>query len=68
MRTVVDIKEDVLRRAMKLSGISKKVEIVNYALARLVSQMELEQILELAGRIEWDGDLDEMLRDRDGSR
>lgn len=68
MRTVVDIKEDVLRRAMKLSGISKKVEIVNYALARLVSQMELEQILELAGRIEWDGDLDEMRRDRDGSR
>lgn len=37
-RTVIDIQDDLLRKAQKMTGISKKVEIVNFALKRLLEQ------------------------------
>jgi Arc/MetJ family transcription regulator len=67
-RTVIDIQDDLLRKAQKMTGISKKVEIVNYALKRLLEQKEFEQVLELKGKVKWEGNLDEMRRDRHGSR
>ncbi len=67
-RTVIDIQDDLLKKAQKLTGISKKVEIVNYALKRLLEQKEFEKVLELRGRVKWEGDLAEMRRDRRGSR
>ena len=47
---------------------SKKVEIVNYALKRLLEQKEVEQVLELRGKVQWEGNLDEMRKDRRGPR
>ena len=67
-RTVIDIQDDLLRKAQKMTGISKKVEIVNYALKRLLEQKEFERVLELRGKVKWEGSLDEMRRDRRGSR
>jgi Arc/MetJ family transcription regulator len=67
-RTVIDIQDDLLRKAQKMTGISKKVEIVNYALKRLLEQKEFEQVLELRGKVKWESNLDEMRRDRRGSR
>jgi len=67
-RTVIDIQDDLLKKAQKLTGISKKVEIVNYALKRLLEQKELEHFLELRGRVKWEGDLEAMRKDRRGSR
>jgi Arc/MetJ family transcription regulator len=51
-----------------MTGISKKVEIVNYALKRLLEQKEFEKVLELRGKVKWESNLDEMRRDRRGSR
>jgi Arc/MetJ family transcription regulator len=67
-RTVIDIQDDLLKKAQKITGISKKVEIVNYALKRLLEQKEIEQVLELKGKVKWEGNLDEMRRARRGSR
>ena len=67
-RTVIDIQDDLLKKAQKLTGISKKVEIVNYALKRLLEQKEIERFLELRGRVKWEGDLEDMRKDRRGSR
>ena len=67
-RTVIDIQDDLLRKAQKVTGISKKVEIVNYALKQLLEQKELEQMLELRGKVKWEGNLEEMRKDRRGSR
>ncbi len=67
-RTVIDIQDDLLRKAQKMTGISKKVAVVNYALKRLVEQKEAEKVLELRGRVKWEGNLDEMRKDRRGSR
>ena len=66
-RTVIDIQDDLLRKAQKMTGISKKVEIVNYALKRLLEQKEFEKVLELRGKVKWEGNLDEMRKDRRGS-
>ena len=67
-RTVIDIQDDLLRKAQKMTGISKKVEIVNYALKKLLEQKEIEQVLELKGKVKWDGSLKEMRKDRRGYR
>ncbi len=67
-RTVIDIEDDVLEKAQKMTGINKKVDIVNYALKKLVEQKELEEILKLKGKIEWTGDLEEMRKERDDTR
>ncbi|OGX03981.1 MAG: hypothetical protein A3G87_04645 [Omnitrophica bacterium RIFCSPLOWO2_12_FULL_50_11] len=63
-RTVVDLKDDLVRKARKLTGLSKKVELVNYALARLIQQKEAEKILKLKGSVEWEGNLKAMRRNR----
>ena len=63
-RTVIDIKDALLKKAQSMTGISKKVDIVNYALEKLVEQKEIEKILGLKGKIKWEGDLEEMRRGR----
>ena len=35
-RTVIDIDEEVYAKAQRLTGIRKKVDVVNYALRKLV--------------------------------
>jgi Arc/MetJ family transcription regulator len=67
-RTVINIEDDVLKKAQKLTGIQKKVDIVNFALKKLVEQKEIEKILALKGRIKWEGNLEEMRAGRSGSR
>ncbi|HHN65635.1 MAG TPA: type II toxin-antitoxin system VapB family antitoxin [Nitrospirae bacterium] len=66
-RTVIDINDKILKRAQQLTGITKKVEIVNYALKRLVEQKEIEEILELRGKVRWEGNLEEMRKGRGGT-
>jgi len=67
-RTVIDIEDDLLKRAQKLTGIRKKVDIVNYAIRRLVEQKEIEKILELRGKVKWEGNLERMRKGRCGYR
>lgn len=67
-RTVIDIDEEIFARAKKLTGLSKKVDLVNYALTKLVEQKEIEKILDLKGKVRWEGNLEETRRDRRGCR
>lgn len=67
-RTVIDIDEEVFTKAQRLTGLRKKVDVVNYALKKLVEQKEIEKILDLKGKVKWEGDLEEMRRDRRGCR
>lgn len=67
-RTVIDIDEEVLAQALQLSGLRKKVDVVNYALRKLVEQHEIERILDLKGKVLWEGDLERMRKDRHGAR
>lgn len=54
-RTVVNLKDDLIRKGRRLTGLKKKVEIVTLALEELVRQKEARKILDLAGKVkgEW---------------
>lgn len=57
-RTIVNLDEKLLKRAMKLSGIKVKVTLVNLGLAELVRRLEQRSILEVAGKVKGDWDID----------
>lgn len=63
-RTVVNLNDRLLKRAQRLTGLKKKVDVVNHALERLVRQKEIEKLLELPGKVEWEGDLRAMRKNR----
>ena len=42
--------------------------MVTYALKQLIAQKEMERILDLRGKVVWEGNLEEMRRGRDDSR
>lgn len=67
-RTVINLDDTLYEKARRYTGLKKKVDVVNYALKHLIEQQEIERILELAGKVAWEGDLEEMRRGRDGSR
>lgn len=66
-RTVVNIDDALYEQVKVFTGLKKKVEIVNYALKHLLEQRDMEKILELRGKVVWEGDLDEMRQARNGS-
>ena len=59
-RTVVNLDDALVAKAKKLTHLTKKVELVNFALSELIRQRERLKILELRGRVAWHGDLDRM--------
>ncbi len=63
-RTVINLNDHLLKKAQRLTGLKKKVDVVNFALERLVRQQEIERLLELPGRVEWEGNLKEMRKNR----
>ena len=67
-RTVVDLRDDLIQKARRITGLTKKVEIVNLALEQLIHQKEIEQLLTLKGCIQWTGDLKKMRKNRFGTR
>lgn len=58
MRTNIDIDEDVLREAQRITGARTKRETVDLALRELVARNRRLGILDLRGRVHWEGDLD----------
>jgi Arc/MetJ family transcription regulator len=57
MRTNVEIDDDVIREARRLTGVKTKREVVDLALRELVARHRRLGILELRGRVHWEGDL-----------
>lgn len=64
MRTNIDIDDELLTKATEALGTATKKATVEEALQRVVKNYEAgKAIAELRG-IGWEGDLDEMRRDR----
>src|SRR5262249_36585083 len=59
-RTVVDLNEKLLRKAMRLSGEKRKVALVNWGLEVLVEHLQEREMLKSRGKVIWEGNLDEM--------
>jgi Arc/MetJ family transcription regulator len=64
MRTNIDIDDDVLREAQRLVGTRTNRETVNLALHELVVRHRQIGILDLRGKVHWDGHLAESRRGR----
>jgi len=64
MRTNIVIDDELMARAQELAGTSTKRETVEVALRELVQRRGQRKMLDLAGKITWEGDLGEMRRDR----
>ena len=63
-KTLVNINDTLMAKAKRISGLKKKVDIVNQALESFVREKEAESILDLKGKMEWKGDLKHMRKDR----
>lgn len=63
-RTNIELNDKVLKEALKLTKIKTKKDLVNYALEELVKKIKRKKILELEGKVEWEGNLEEMRRSR----
>lgn len=64
MRTNIEIDDEVLDEAQRLTGINTKRETVDLALRELVARTRRIGILDLQGRVHWEGDLGESRRGR----
>lgn len=63
-RTNIELNDRILKEAFKLTHMKTKKEIVNYAVGELVKRLRRKKILELEGKVKWEGNLDEMRRAR----
>jgi Arc/MetJ family transcription regulator len=58
MRTTLNIDDDALQAAIKFSQGQTKTEVINEALRRFVRAKRRRQLLQLQGKVEWEGDID----------
>ncbi|MEQ9402402.1 MAG: type II toxin-antitoxin system VapB family antitoxin [Cyclobacteriaceae bacterium] len=63
MRTTLDISEDLIKKAMKLTGAKTKSQVVKEALEELLNREKRLNLLNFKGKIDLNIDLDQ-LRDR----
>jgi Arc/MetJ family transcription regulator len=63
-RTTVALDDALVRKARKLTGIKTTQELLNHALQELVRLRKQREILNLRGRIHWEGDLDSLRASR----
>jgi Arc/MetJ family transcription regulator len=64
MRTNIEIDDAVIAEAQELIGARTKRETVDTALRELVARHRRLGILDLRGRVRWEGDLAESRRGR----
>jgi Arc/MetJ family transcription regulator len=63
MRTNIEIDDDLMRQAVRISGLATKRETVETALRLLVRMKQQERIRQARGKLRWEGDLERMRRD-----
>jgi len=68
MRTNIDIDDELLTRAMEVAGTATKKATVEKALREFVKNRDLRRVVAASAGIGWEGDLDEMRRDRNFDR
>jgi len=60
MRTNVYVDENLILECRELTQLKTKKEIIDSALKEFIKLCKRRKMLELEGKIEWEGNLDEM--------
>ena len=64
MRTNIVIKDELIKKCIEYTGLKTKKEVVNFALLELIRRKERKEILRFKGKLHWEGDLEDMRRNR----
>jgi Arc/MetJ family transcription regulator len=64
MRTNIVLDDNLIDRARQLTGLTTKRAVIEEALRLLVNMYEQEQIRSLRGKLEWEGDLNQLRESR----
>ena len=64
MRTNIEIDDTLIERALDATGLKTKRAAVEEGLRALIRLHEQRDILALAGKVQWSGDLDESRQGR----
>lgn len=68
MKTHIDLDEALLKQIFELNKFATKRAAVNTALAEYLKLLQRRELLNLRGKIRWQGDLNEMRADRSTRR
>ena len=60
MRTNIDFDEKLMMEIMQLAKLTKKKKAMEGAIARYARYLKRQELLDLFGKVKWEGDLDEM--------
>jgi len=60
MRTTLDLPEDLLKKAMSLSHMKTKTQVIKLALQELIRKSEISELKKFKGKINLDIDLDKI--------
>ncbi len=63
MRTTLDIPEDLINEAMKITGAKTKSQVIKEALEEQIRKAKRQRLLNFKGKLDLDVDLD-VTRDR----
>ena len=64
MRTNIDINDDLLLEALKISGKKTKKDVVELGLKTLIRLNKQAEIKKYRGKLKWTGNLDDMRKDK----
>ena len=59
-RTSIDLDDELVQEGLKITRLKTKKELVHYALEELVKKEKRKRIMELKGKIQWEGNLRQM--------
>lgn len=60
MRTTLNLDDKALEEAMEYAGAATKTEVVNQALRQFARGRRRKRLLELRGKVPWEGNLDDL--------
>jgi Arc/MetJ family transcription regulator len=60
MRTNIVIDDELVEKALKLSGKKTKRAVIELALYNLIASLKRREALELKGKVKWSGNLSQM--------
>jgi len=67
VRTNIEIDDELLQEALRVSGLKTKRAVVEAGLRMLLRLKRQEDILSLVGKVHWEGNLDDSRQRRDFS-
>jgi len=68
VRTNIVLDAKLVEAGLKATGLKTRRELVDLALRELLRHHQQRRLLELKGRVEWEGDLEEMREGRGSGR